>query len=160
MRVRLALLRRAKQFMNSTETSAPGSLPEAAWFARASKPMILVFALLIGAVVFGINLALDFSLAHVAHSPLTGYLVSDGAAAAIAVFLVLNVIRSANERRVAVRRRLELIAAMNHHVRNSLDAIQMSAQLTRDRDAIKIISDEVSRIEWALREILAGGPKR
>ncbi len=145
--------------MASSEVSRD-DLPKPPWFAVASGTKIRLFALAVAALVFGVNLLLDFVLSGAAHSPVTGYIVSDGAAAVIAAVFVLNVIRFANERRAGVRRRLQLIAEMNHHVRNSLEAIQMSAQLTRDREAITVISDEVSRIEWALREVLGGAEKR
>lgn len=132
----------------------PERLPQPPWFASASKTKIGFFAGLTGAIVFGINLALDFFVSNAAHSPVIGYIISDAVAALVTTFFILWVIKFANERRRAVRHRLYVIAEMNHHIRNALDAIQMSVQLTQDRGAINIIADEARRIEWALREVL------
>lgn len=49
--------------------------------------------------------------------------------------------------------RLQVIALMNHHVRNALQAIKF-AQHTEHH--VKVIDDSVARIEWALREVLSG----
>ncbi len=145
--------------MRSSELSQGRDLPKPPWFAVSSKTRVVLFVVSVGAFVFAVNLALDFVVWGAAHSPVTGYVISDGVAAVIAALFVLKIIGFANERREGVRRRLRMIEEMNHHVRNALEAIQMSAQLTRDRDAISIITDEVNRIEWALREVL-GGPER
>ncbi len=137
--------------------SIPGAvaqLPRTPWFARATRAQLGLLVGGIGVGVFGINFALDFILAAEAASPVIGYVVSDGVAALLAVFIVLRIIQFSNERRAAVHRRLRMIAEMNHHVRNALDAIQMSAQLTRDRETVALITSEVNRIEWALREVL------
>ncbi|HYL94943.1 MAG TPA: hypothetical protein VET69_03975 [Terriglobales bacterium] len=48
--------------------------------------------------------------------------------------------------------RLQVIAELNHHVRNAL--ISLSAYITRDEEAIGRIMKGVDRIDWALREIL------
>lgn len=52
--------------------------------------------------------------------------------------------------------RLEVIADMNHHVRNDLQVIQYSAYLTKDKEHIQRIEQSLGRIQWALREVLTG----
>ncbi len=52
--------------------------------------------------------------------------------------------------------RLEIIANMNHYVRNHLQVIQYSAYLTKDQQHIQRIEQSLERIEWALREVLTG----
>jgi signal transduction histidine kinase len=52
--------------------------------------------------------------------------------------------------------RLEVIADMNHHVRNDLQVIQYSAYMTKDKEHIQRIEQSLGRIEWALREVLTG----
>lgn len=49
--------------------------------------------------------------------------------------------------------RLQVIALMNHHVRNALQAIKF-AQHTEHH--VNVIDEAVARIEWALREVLTG----
>ena len=52
--------------------------------------------------------------------------------------------------------RLEVIADMNHHVRNDLQVIQYSAYMTKDKQHIQRIEQSLGRIDWALREVLTG----
>lgn len=52
--------------------------------------------------------------------------------------------------------KLEVIADMNHHVRNDLQVIQYSAYMTRDKQHIQRIEESLGRIDWALREVLTG----
>jgi len=47
-----------------------------------------------------------------------------------------------------------MIAELNHHIRNALETISLSAYTTQNRQAMEIISGAVKRIDWALREIL------
>jgi hypothetical protein len=54
------------------------------------------------------------------------------------------------------RKRLRLIAEMNHHVRNALQVIYSSASCSSDRRHLDEIAGSVARIDWALREILPG----
>lgn len=51
--------------------------------------------------------------------------------------------------------KIRVIADMNHHVRNALQAITL-ASYTEDSNQIEIIDEAAKRIQWALREILPG----
>jgi hypothetical protein len=53
-------------------------------------------------------------------------------------------------------RKLAVVAAMNHHVRNALQAILYSPYAAEQTDQVKVIQDSVNRIQWALNEVLAG----
>ncbi|MGA2990946.1 MAG: hypothetical protein ABSD88_10785 [Candidatus Korobacteraceae bacterium] len=55
-----------------------------------------------------------------------------------------------------LKSRLKTIALMNHHVRNALQVIAYSANMTPNPERISQIHDAVTRIEWALREVLPG----
>lgn len=55
----------------------------------------------------------------------------------------------------ATMNKIEVISAMNHHVRNALQTISY-APYTEQENQIRMIAESVSRIEWALREILPG----
>ena len=67
--------------------------------------------------------------------------------------LIVGVISFLYERSRArhLASRLQVIALMNHHVRNALQTIKY-AQHTDQH--VKLIDESVARIEWALREIL------
>jgi hypothetical protein len=51
--------------------------------------------------------------------------------------------------------KIAVIAAMNHHVRNALQAISY-APYTEQAKQIQLIEQAVNRIQWALREVLPG----
>jgi hypothetical protein len=55
----------------------------------------------------------------------------------------------------AVLKKIGMIAAMNHHVRNALQAISY-APYAEQAKQIKLIEESVQRIQWALREVLPG----
>jgi hypothetical protein len=54
-----------------------------------------------------------------------------------------------------IRDKIAMIAAMNHHVRNALQAISYSPY-TEQAKQIQLIQQSVNRIQWALREVLPG----
>ncbi len=54
-----------------------------------------------------------------------------------------------------IRDKIAMIAAMNHHVRNALQAISY-APYTEQAKQIQLIQQSVNRIQWALREVLPG----
>ncbi len=51
--------------------------------------------------------------------------------------------------------KIHTISAMNHHVRNALQTISYSPYTEQEKQ-IRMIAESVSRIEWALREVLPG----
>ena len=74
----------------------------------------------------------------------------------IAGWFVMRTLDQVIERRENVAARLKMIADINHHIRNALQSIQLSAYSTKDQQAISDISEAVERIQWALREVLPG----
>lgn len=58
-------------------------------------------------------------------------------------------------RHKAMLERIATISAMNHHVRNALQAISY-APYTEQAKQIQLIQQSVSRIQWALQEVLPG----
>jgi hypothetical protein len=51
--------------------------------------------------------------------------------------------------------KIRVIAAMNHHVRNALQAITFSPYAEQSKQ-IQLVDESAKRIQWALREILPG----
>ena len=72
----------------------------------------------------------------------------------IAALLVFRLLQYEMERRKRLRERIEAIANMNHHVRNALQVISLSAFSAVDQQQLQAVRDSVNRIQWALREIL------
>jgi len=56
-----------------------------------------------------------------------------------------------------IAKKLAVISAMNHHVRNALQTISY-VPYTEQAKQIVLIQQSVNRIQWALREILPGDP--
>ena len=56
-----------------------------------------------------------------------------------------------------VLEKMRVIADMNHHVRNALQAIICCNVLPEQEKQVKLIAESVTRIEWALRKVLPGG---
>lgn len=54
-----------------------------------------------------------------------------------------------------MRKKLAVIAAMNHHVRNALQTISY-LPYTDQAKQVHLIQESVNRIQWALQEILPG----
>lgn len=47
-----------------------------------------------------------------------------------------------------------LVAEMNHHIRNALQVISYAHQTNADAQYSEEVSESISRIEWVLREVL------
>ena len=58
-------------------------------------------------------------------------------------------------RHKAMMEKIAMISAMNHHVRNALQAISY-APYTEQAKQIQLIQQSVARIQWALQEVLPG----
>jgi hypothetical protein len=50
--------------------------------------------------------------------------------------------------------RLNFIWARSHHIRGALEAITPLAHPSKNQQSIRVIREEVERIEWAIKEIL------
>jgi signal transduction histidine kinase len=81
-------------------------------------------------------------------------LLAEGLSAVVVALLTAGLIHQANKRREAALLRVQVIAAMNHHIRNALAAISFSTDSIQNQQSIEVISQSVDRIEWALREVL------
>jgi hypothetical protein len=76
---------------------------------------------------------------------------------ATALLIALLVFAYEQKRYRAAIEKVRIIAEMNHHVRNALQTIVACKILPEQERQIKLIAESVTRIEWALREVLPGG---
>ena len=81
-------------------------------------------------------------------------LVSPAIAAAVTAFFALRLQVIAHDRAKATVRALQIIADLNHHIRNALQVI--SYENYANAEPNKHMREAVERIEWTLREILPG----
>jgi signal transduction histidine kinase len=81
-------------------------------------------------------------------------LLAEGASAVVVALLTARLMHAANQRREAALLRMQVISEMNHHIRNALTAVTLTTDSIQNQQSIRVISESVDRIEWALREIL------
>ena len=72
----------------------------------------------------------------------------------IAVLLGCVVLLYERRRRHYLQARLKVIGQMNHHVRNALEVLSYTAMRQEDDKTRTMMRESVTRIDWALREIL------
>jgi hypothetical protein len=80
--------------------------------------------------------------------------LAEAFSAVIVTGLVAKLAHIARERHHATVARMQVIDEMNHHIRNALAPIALSVDAIENQQLIRIISEGVDRIDWALREIL------
>ncbi|HEY1676621.1 MAG TPA: hypothetical protein VGG04_02840 [Candidatus Sulfotelmatobacter sp.] len=81
-------------------------------------------------------------------------LLAEGASALVVAALAAGLMNVANQREEAALLRMQVISEMNHHIRNALGAICLTTDSIQNQQSVRIISESVERIEWALREVL------
>jgi two-component sensor histidine kinase len=67
-----------------------------------------------------------------------------------------QLLRRERERRDFLRERLFVISEMNHHIRNALQVISFYSYRKQDAETLAMLQQAVTRIEWALKEVLPG----
>ena len=80
-------------------------------------------------------------------------LVSPIGAGLITGFLTYRLKSDLRQRKLRIVRRLEVIAELNHHIRNSLQVLSYQS-FAADKAAAERLREAVDRIEWVLRELL------
>ena len=81
-------------------------------------------------------------------------LLAEGLSALIVSSLVAKLASVTRQRHRLTVARMQVIAEMNHHIRNALAPISLSVDAIENQQLIRAISEGVDRIDWALREIL------
>jgi len=131
------------------------AMPNAARFSPLSNGKLMLLAGVLAAViVFLVGAGLDWFVLHENASRTVAISVSDTLAAVIAGVLVYRLLQYERDRRAQLRQRLEIIAEMNHHVRNALQLISFSGYSTDSEQQLEHIRQGVNRIQWALQEVL------
>jgi signal transduction histidine kinase len=80
--------------------------------------------------------------------------LAEGLSALVVSCLVAKLVQISRERHRLTVARMQVIAEMNHHIRNALSPISLLLDGTENQPLNRIMSDAVERIDWALREIL------
>ena len=124
-----------------------------AWAEPTSRPFVLGAALGVGLVSY-----LSTELMHYLLVPDIGRhqerLLAEGLSALIVSCLVAKLASISRQQHRLTVARMQVVAEMNHHIRNALAPISLSVDATDNHRLIHAISEGVDRIDWALREIL------
>src|SRR3954470_15116360 len=142
---------------NSPAPLVPSLLPKGArpesWMNQASKTKLRAMAGGVGLTVFGSAVLVE-KLSKRSEGSSKVLMAWNAIAGFAAGWMAMKGIEGARERRKNIAQRLKMIGDLNHHVRNALQSIQLSAYSTQDQAIIASVGDSVQRIEWALREIV------
>jgi len=123
------------------------------WMNQVSKTKLRAMAGGVGLAVFGSAVLVE-KLSKRSERSSKVMMAWNAVAGFTAGWMAMKTIESARERRKNISQRLKMIGELNHHVRNALQSIQLSAYSTHDQEIIASVGDSVQRIEWALREIV------
>lgn len=132
----------------------PAMPKPARYFPLSSGKLMLLAGVLAAVIVFLVGAGLDWFVLHESKSRTVAISVSDTLAAVIAGVLVYRLLQYERDRREQLRQRLEVIAEMNHHVRNALQVISFYGYSTDSEQQLERIREGVNRIQWALKEVL------
>jgi hypothetical protein len=122
-------------------------------FPRQSPYRAILLALVAALAIFVVSVGADMLLIH-DHEPARFTVeVSDAISSLVIGLLSYRLFRLQDQKREYVRHKLEIIADMNHHVRNALQVISLTTY-GNDKEEIGAIRESVNRIQWALRELL------
>jgi signal transduction histidine kinase len=140
----------ATEFRNGTPSQEPEPQSQSFWSSLSGA---LLLAILCTLLVFFVSSAADLFLLHEHETARITIELSDGVAAVVIGVLCYWLVRLHQDRRRQLRDRVEMIADMNHHVRNALQIISLTSH-GKTQEEIAAIRESVGRIQWALRELL------
>jgi signal transduction histidine kinase len=140
------------QDVNNGDTFTPPPEPQQKKHSNgiASAVFLAIACVLL---IFVVSSAADLLMLREHETPRITIELSDGISSLAIGLLSYRLARLQQQRRERLRQRVELIADMNHHVRNALQVISLTA-LGSSKEEIANIRESVNRIQWALRELL------
>ncbi len=119
-----------------------------------STARMFLLAILAAAIVFVIGTGMDLLILREHESRNLAIELSDALGGVVAGVLVFRLLLYERERRARIRQKLNIIADMNHHVRNALQVISFHATSHADKEQLEAIRESMERIQWALKEVL------
>jgi hypothetical protein len=139
--------------------SNPGTANRVSTDIRGLRTLATSRRFVVGAAVgVGIVSFLATELMHYLLVPDIGRsherLLAEGFSALVVSLLTAKLVQITRERHRLTLARMQVIAEMNHHIRNALSPVSLSLDATENQQLNRVISEAVDRIDWALREIL------
>src|SRR5581483_11022697 len=81
-------------------------------------------------------------------------LLAEGISSIVFGLVLLKWLESAYKRRQLAIAQMRRVLEVNDRIRNALEMISLSAYVTQNQEAIRVISEGVNRIEFVLRDVL------
>ena len=122
--------------------------------SRFSEYRIASLAILIAGAVALVGVSFDRLLLKEGISRLDVRVLSNCLTGIVTGAFFYVFARKQQELHKLLRGRMEIIAEINHHIRNALQVISYYAYREADQRVVQMIRDAVNRIDWALREVL------
>ena len=107
----------------------------------------------IAAVLIGLC---GFLVDHLIHKA-DRLMASDFYTMVIAFVFSYALLRYEARRRALLRRRMQVAAEVNHHIRNALTGIVFTAAVQNDPVLAGVLEDATARIDWVLNTVLPDG---
>ncbi len=127
------------------------------WLSRASRFRLILASIVFAVLVWVVDSAFDSLMIHFDSSRRELLFISGAMTAVVAGGMMLWVLLLQRSRHIETEQRMQVIAEMNHHVRNALQVISYWGVQERDRQQLRFIHEAVDRIEWALSDVLPRG---
>jgi len=115
-----------------------------------SYSFIILLALLIGVFAMIASFGFDWML----HGMLRPLYASDLLEGAVAAALSGAALLKLQKRRRELLVRMQIVEDVNHHVRNALTAVVLSASLREDAELNALVRNACERIDWVLNDVL------
>ncbi|HEV2646317.1 MAG TPA: hypothetical protein VGU46_08145 [Acidobacteriaceae bacterium] len=117
---------------------------------RNSYWFVILVAMAIGLLTIATSLGLDWAI----HGDFRRIYASDLLESIAASLLSGIALVRLQQRRRELLVRLQIIEDVNHHIRNALTGVTLSASLNEDIDLNGRIRDACDRIDWVLSDVL------
>lgn len=116
---------------------------------------VFISAVLLGLMIGICGFGLDLLVHHA-----NGIHASDLYTCIVASVLSYLVMVYEKRQRMILARRMEIAAEVNHHIRNALTAIVLSASVENDPSLQSTLKDATERIDWVLTTVLPDGEEK
>ncbi len=123
--------------------------PRLTW--KSSYWFVVLLALSIGVCVIASSIGIDWLI----HGGVRRVYASDWFEGAAAAALSGAALLRMQARRRELMVRMQIVEDVNHHVRNALTAIVLSASLHEDAELNAHVKDACERIDWVLSDVLS-----
>jgi hypothetical protein len=124
--------------------------------AARSRPRfdipIFALALFAGVVIAMCGYGVDLVIHHAKQ-----LYASDFYTFVVAFLMSYLLMQYEKRRRLILTRRMKIAAEVNHHIRNALTAVVLSASVQNDLQLHDVLEDAAKRIDWVLTEVLPDG---